>query len=140
MLIVAAAIVDSLGQPTRILCAQRSAPVDLAGRWEFPGGKVEPGEDPLSALHRELSEELGVQIEVGEQVRNPVAAADESGDWPLPNGNPMRVWLAHLTDGEPRPLQDHAELRWCDAETITDLPWLPGDVPIIDVLLPLLKQ
>ena len=64
-LVVAAAIVDSLTAPTRTLCARRSAPPELAGRWELPGGKVEPDESAEAALHRELDEELGVSVRLG---------------------------------------------------------------------------
>ena len=63
--VVGAAIVDSLEAPTRMLVAQRSAPQTVAGLWEFPGGKVEPGESCEQALGRELTEELGVQARLG---------------------------------------------------------------------------
>lgn len=126
MLIVAAAIVDSLENPIRLLAAERSAPEALAGMWEFPGGKVEPDEDPEAALLREIREELGVELELGEILSGP------DGDWPLPNGRPMRLWLAIVTEGEPQPLQDHSELRWLTADSLNSVPWLEGDLPIIE--------
>lgn len=124
-LVVAAAIVDSLDRPTRALCARRSAPAALAGRWELPGGKVEPGESPEAALHRELDEELGVQVRLGARLLGP-----ESGDWPLLAGRTMRVWLAELTTGTPEPLADHSALRWVGGDALEDLDWLDPDRPI----------
>ena len=66
--VVGAAVVDSLVAPTRMLVAQRSEPQTVAGMWEFPGGKVEPGESCEQALVRELKEELGVQARLGAEV------------------------------------------------------------------------
>ena len=78
ILVVAAAIVDDLIAPTRVLAARRVEPRALAGGWEFPGGKVEPGEDPVAALHRELAEEL--QVRVRPRGR---AAPPDGGAWPI---------------------------------------------------------
>lgn len=131
-LVVAAAIVDRLSRPTVLLAARRSAPPELAGGWEFPGGKAEPGEAALAALHREIREELGVSIRVGEEIPGP-----ESGTWPVTSGFRMRVWLAEITDddgGGPRPLVDHDELRWLAAGDWHGVPWLAADLPIVAAL------
>ncbi|MGW2092491.1 (deoxy)nucleoside triphosphate pyrophosphohydrolase [Promicromonospora sukumoe] len=124
--VVAAVLVDDLDHPTRLLAARRSAPEELAGRWEFPGGKVEPGEEPLDALRRELREELGVRVVVGDELTGP-----DDGTWPITARHRMRVWFALPSDGTPEPLEDHDELRWLTADELDDVPWLDGDVQVV---------
>ncbi|WP_170299645.1 (deoxy)nucleoside triphosphate pyrophosphohydrolase [Boudabousia tangfeifanii] len=68
-LVVAAAIVNDLERPTHLLCAQRAYPLELKGKWELPGGKVEPNEEPAVALRREIHEELDLEIELGPQIK-----------------------------------------------------------------------
>jgi len=131
--VVAAVIVDDLDRPTRLLAARRSAPEALAGRWEFPGGKVEPGEEQLDALRRELDEELGVRVALGAELPGP-----DGGAWPITTKHRMRVWFARLQDGTPEPLEDHDELRWLTASELDDVPWLEGDVQIVVALSQLL--
>ncbi|MET3923274.1 (deoxy)nucleoside triphosphate pyrophosphohydrolase [Arthrobacter sp. UYEF20] len=131
--VVGGAVLDSLADPGRLLVARRTAPPQFAGMWEFPGGKVESGETAEQALHRELLEELGVNVRLGAELQ----AASASG-WPLNERAAMRVWFAELLDGEPRPLQDHDELRWMDLgnrEEVLGLPWIPADLPIVEALL-----
>lgn len=131
--IVGAAIVDSLTSPTRLLAARRTAPEQFAGQWEFPGGKVEPDEDDMEALQREVREELGVDVQLGAELAGP----DRQG-WPLNDTASMRVWVAVITAGVPAALQDHDELRWVglrDTTELTALDWIPADRPIVDALL-----
>jgi 8-oxo-dGTP diphosphatase len=128
--VVGAAIVDHLLHPRRLLAARRTEPPALAGGWEFPGGKVDPGETAEQALHREVHEELGVTIELGERLPGPL----EGGRWPLGESFAMTLWLATVTDGEPAPLEDHDELRWLGAAELYAVPWLPADLPIVDLL------
>ncbi|MFI7384347.1 (deoxy)nucleoside triphosphate pyrophosphohydrolase [Streptomyces sp. NPDC049813] len=118
-LVVAAALYDDEG---RLLAARRSAPADLAGRWELPGGKVEPGETPEHALTRELREELGVAAEPVDRV---------PGEWPLKPGYVLRVWRTRLLSGTPAPLQDHDDLRWLAPDEIWSVDWLEQDVPAV---------
>ncbi|MFF6993418.1 (deoxy)nucleoside triphosphate pyrophosphohydrolase [Streptomyces sp. NPDC008313] len=121
----------ALTREGRLLAARRSAPPELAGRWELPGGKVEPGESPEGALVRELREELGVEAE-------PVGRVP--GEWPLKPGYVLRVWLSRLVSGEPLPLEDHDELRWLTPDEIWDVAWLDQDVPAVKAVLSVLAS
>ncbi|BCW66490.1 DNA mismatch repair protein MutT [Arthrobacter sp. NicSoilB4] len=131
--VVGGAVLDSLAEPGRLLVARRTAPPHFAGMWEFPGGKVEAGETAEQALHRELFEELGVSVRLGSEL-----GSGSADGWPLNDRAAMRVWFAELVDGDPRPLQDHDELRWIDLrnrDEVLDLPWIPADLPIVEALL-----
>ncbi|MFD5365971.1 (deoxy)nucleoside triphosphate pyrophosphohydrolase [Streptomyces sp. NPDC127103] len=118
VVVVAGALYDR----GRLLAARRSAPVELAGRWELPGGKLEPGESPEAALVRELREELGVEVEPGERI---------PGEWPLKPGYVLCVWTARLLSGEPRPLEDHDALRWLTRSELDSVDWLDQDRPAV---------
>ena len=123
--VVGAAIISG----GRLLAAQRAAPPELAGGWEFPGGKVDPGEADETALVRECREELGVEIKLRGRV---------GGDWPLTTTTVLRVWTAELVEGIPRPLE-HLALRWLKAGELYDVAWLSGDLPVVGAIRPHLK-
>ena len=119
-LVVGAAII----RDGAVLAARRTAPVQAAGRWEFPGGKVEPGESPEEAVVREGGEELGCRIEVT--------------DW-LPGRaligvrHELRVACGVLTRGEPTP-NEHDLIRWVGADELEDVDWLAPDRPFLTSL------
>lgn len=136
-LVVGAAIVDDLTRPTRLFSARRTAPSALAGGWELPGGKVEPGESAESAMHREIAEELSVAIELGAVVAGPDRVGDV-GAWPLQPGWAMQVRLARITEGPPL-LVDHDELRWLSLRELYEVAWLPADLPIVHAIERLMR-
>lgn len=115
----------------RVLAARRSAPPELAGRWEFPGGKAEPGESQQQALERELLEELGVRARALHRL---------AGEWPLRAGLVLRIWTAELLDGEPRPLEDHSELRWLGPDELSAVDWLEHDRAVLPEVARLLAS
>ncbi len=127
---MAAALVDDLATPTRLLAARRRVPAQLAVRWEFPGGKVEGAETPVAALHRELDEELGVTVRLGAEV---VPAA--GGPWVLSEHYVLRLWWAQIVRGTPVPLVEHDELRWLAIGSWLTVPWLDADLPIVEALV-----
>lgn len=129
VVVVAAALVDDLVTPRRLLAARRTRPLDLAGRWEFPGGKVDPGETPQQALHRELVEELGVRVELGDEL-----VAPHPGGWRISPRHVMRLWRAVVVEGTPEPLVEHDAVRWLEPGAWLDVPWLDADVPIVEAL------
>ncbi len=124
--VVAAAIVDDLAHPTRLLCAARAYPAEVRGLFELPGGKIEDGEEPLAALRREIREELGCDLVLGPEVPAP-----DGGWWPILQGRRMGVWLAQVDEGgAARPGEDHLELRWVRIEDLEDIEWIVHDLPI----------
>lgn len=134
VVVAAVALVDDLAVPTRLLAARRNAPAALAGGWEFPGGKVEPGESPEEAAVREAREELGVEVELG--------ALIGTRPWPLGELHEMWLWWAVVrpSEPEPQPLVDHDEVRWLTRATLHDVPWLENDHAVVRHLEDLLVR
>lgn len=112
-IVVAGALFSAAG----LLVAQRQRPPELAGLWELPGGKVAAGESDADALARELREELGVEVSVGDRLGVDVA---------LTAGMTLRAYLATLISGSPQP-HDHRALRWVTADELDALAWVPAD-------------
>jgi 8-oxo-dGTP diphosphatase len=101
--------------------------MDLPLKWEFPGGKVEPGEDPKEALAREVLEELNVVIEVSEHLgRGEVESKSRR--------ILLDVYEARVVSGEPHP-NEHRALRWCGAQDLPHLDWADADQPLIGPLV-----
>ncbi|MBI1251691.1 MAG: NUDIX domain-containing protein [Alphaproteobacteria bacterium] len=126
LLVVAAALVDAEG---RVLLAQRPAHKPLGGLWEFPGGKVEPGESPEQALVRELKEELDVAIEA--DALDPFAFASHAyADAHLL----MPLYLARRWNGAPSAREAQA-LAWVKPGEMRDYPMPPADLPLVDQLI-----
>jgi mutator protein MutT len=122
--VAAAAVIDAAG---RVLIAQRPEGTHLAGGWEFPGGKLEPGEERSKGLARELREELGISI-MGTprpliRVRHAYPAREVLID----------MWVVKRYEGEPRGLEGQA-LRWCTQDELAAVELLPADKPIVAAL------
>lgn len=129
VLVVAVALIDADG---RILIAQRPEGKALAGLWEFPGGKVEPGERPEEALIRELNEELGIDVQ--QACLAPFVFASHAYDsfhllMPL---YLCRRWSGVVVRRE------HAALAWVKPERLSDYPMPPADAPLVAWLRDLL--
>ena len=125
LLVVAVALIDTEG---RVLLAQRPPGKSLAGLWEFPGGKVEPGETPEAALIRELHEELG--IETKSSCLAPLTFASHSyEDFHLL----MPLFACRRWQGIPSPREGQA-LAWVRARDLRDYPMPPADIPLIPIL------
>jgi 8-oxo-dGTP diphosphatase len=100
-----------------LLVAQRDRPPRLAGLWELPGGKVAAGESDATALARELHEELGIEVVVGDRLGADVA---------LNATTTLRAYRVTQTGGALHP-NDHRALRWVDVDELAGLPWVPAD-------------
>jgi 8-oxo-dGTP diphosphatase len=114
----------------RVLGARRSGPLELAGLWEFPGGKVEQGEDPDAAAVREISEELACTIEVTGWLDGETSIAEDLL---------LRIATARLTDGDPVPVE-HDAVRWLRADQLDDVAWAAADVPFLARVRDLLEN
>lgn len=121
---VACAIIEQAGM---VLAAQRSANMSLPLKWEFPGGKIETGEGPTDCLERELREELGITVTIGE----PLPAATHSYD-------DFTVTLHPFVCGAIKgdlTLHEHHAVRWIQPQQLPELDWAEADLPVIAAYL-----
>ena len=129
VLVVAVALVD---RDDRVLLARRPAGKAMAGLWEFPGGKIQPGETPEAALIRELDEELGIDTE--ESCLAPIAFASHAyAEFHLL----MPLFVCRVWRGTPRP-REGQQLAWVRPSEMRDWPMPPADVPLVAQLRDLL--
>ena len=127
--VVAVALVDA---DSRVLIAQRPGGKTLAGLWEFPGGKLDPGERPEAALIRELDEELGITVK--EACLAPLTFASHAyAEFHLL----MPLWVCRRWEGQVTPREGQA-LKWVRAGKLRDYPMPPADEPLIPPLIDLL--
>ena len=122
--VVAGALYDAAG---RVLIAQRPPGKALAGRWEFPGGKLHEGEAAYDALVRELREELGVEVQSAERLMRYSHRYPERVVW-------LDMWIVGAWSGEPRSL-DGQSLKWVDPARLGDEDILEADQPIVAALM-----
>ncbi len=123
-------VATALHRGGAVLVAQRTRPPLLAGRWELPGGRVEPGEAEQAAVHRECREELGVAVTVTGRLGT---------DLPI-DGGVLRVYVAELDPdtSEPQPLE-HAALRWAGPDVLAELDWVAADRAVLADLVNLIR-
>lgn len=108
----------------KVLCAQRGPNGSLPNQWEFPGGKIEPGETAHAALVREITEELECRVEVGDEV----ATTTYEYEFGVVT---LTTFYCELLDGVPQ-LTEHAEVRWLSPGELGSLDWAPADIPAIE--------
>ncbi|UFN46434.1 (deoxy)nucleoside triphosphate pyrophosphohydrolase [Nocardioides okcheonensis] len=116
----------------RIFCVQRGPDQSLPGLWEFPGGKIEPGEAPADALAREIDEELDCGVRVGNLVIRTVHEYEFATI-------ALSTFTCELTTGEPT-LREHAASRWLAPAEMFDVVWAPADVPAVEKLITMTTQ
>ncbi|GAB3659499.1 (deoxy)nucleoside triphosphate pyrophosphohydrolase [Nocardioides korecus] len=103
--------------PGRVLAARRSGPPALAGRWELPGGKVDPGETPDAAAVREVAEELGCRVEVTGRLEGRSVVGEDLV---------LVAVTARLVSGDPVP-HEHGAVRWLRADQLDEVDWVGAD-------------
>ncbi|HSK09983.1 MAG TPA: (deoxy)nucleoside triphosphate pyrophosphohydrolase [Vicinamibacterales bacterium] len=121
-IVVTAAVVERAGA---LLVTRRLEGTHLAGHWEFPGGKCEPGEEPRACLAREVREELGVGADVGDEIHRTFYAYGER--------RLELVFFRCSLDGEPQPLLGQ-EIRWVSRADLPSLAFPPADAELIQLL------
>lgn len=110
----------------RFLACRKRPGKPLEGHWEFPGGKIEPGESPEQALAREIREELNLIAEVGQKVTTTTYEYDFATI-------ELTTFYCTLVDGDLR-LTDHDDTKWVTSTEAAHLTWAPADIPAVEVI------
>lgn len=121
---VACAIIEQEGM---VLAAQRSASMSLPLKWEFPGGKIEAGETPADCLGRELHEELGITVRIGEALATATHSYDDFTVTLYP-------FICSMAEGAIT-LHEHKAVRWKEPRHMLELDWAAADLPVIAAYL-----
>ncbi len=130
MINVTAAIIQ---KGDKILIAERGPASFLGGKWEFPGGKVEKGEEFVECLKREIREELGAIISVGEPFQSVTHDYGEKGVIRLSS------FMCRLLEGEPVASHSHSAIKWVGLDELSGFDFAPADIPIVKRLIDGLK-
>ena len=120
--VVGAAIIED----GKILCAQRGPSMSLPLKWEFPGGKIEPGESPEEALVREIREEINCNIEIA----NKIERTSYEYDFGIVH---LTTFSCRLKEGKPV-LTEHTAIKWLEPKELGTLDWAPADIPAMEKL------
>ncbi len=117
---VTCALIESGG---KVLAARRAQTADRGGLWEFPGGKVTPGETEAECLRREIEEELGIVVDVARRLQPVLHREPEAEIRLIP-------YFCTIVRGEPRPLE-HERILWSGGRELVRLDWCPADIPVL---------
>lgn len=129
--VVAAVICDTMETKEKIFVTQRGYG-EFRGQWEFPGGKIEPGETAEQALIREIREELDTEIRVGELI--------DTVEYDYPDFHlTMQCFWAEVVSGQ-LVLKEHEAAKWLTGETLDSVRWLPADLGLIQKLKGMMKE
>ena len=127
----AVVVATALVRDGLLLVAQRTRPQELAGRWELPGGRVEPGESEEAAVVRECAEELGIRVRATGRIGADIAIGV----------GVLRVHAARLQEGSPEPVaREHAALRWVGPADLDAVDWVDADRTVLRELRDVLES